>query len=368
MVDTMLAMEKVVREKKKKKKLSVLFYGYVFEFMALNRGPAASGHFALRRVLDSSDVDILCSPISYFDRQLGGSAPAMTAAESVMLSGKLWLYEDDTATHISVGDFPGSLERAKNSWESNQMLLRNTAEEACRNFAGWWMDLGSAGWFDDPAMWTEMKRLEAIDLPLLKNPTPYKPEIAMVIDEASAMSIAHDGNKIGRPLIYEGRAPFARCGAPFGQYLLDDVLNGKVNHAKVYVLLNAWMLTPDQREMLLQKTAGKTRIWCYPPGTEHTIEGIPADDVVYRLPRVTPELLRDAAKQAGVPILCEDNVVLFSHQNFIVVHGTKTEMITLRWSRDVAWKDALSGEQLGSGKELKLSLQLGETRVLAVTP
>ena len=118
-------------------------------------------------------------------------APAMTAAESVMLAGKLWLYEDDTATHISSGIFPGYAERATNSWESNQMLLRNTAQEACRNFAGWWMDLGSAGWFDDPAMWVEMKRLEAIDLPLLKNPMPFRPEIAAVIDEASAMYVAH---------------------------------------------------------------------------------------------------------------------------------------------------------------------------------
>ena len=366
MVDGMLAMAKVVREKTHGKKLSVLFYGYSFEFFALNRAPAASGHYALRRVLDSSDIDILCSPISYFDRQLGGSAPAMTAAESVMLAGKLWLYEDDTATHISAGNFPGSMERAKNSWESNQMLLRNTAEEACRNFAGWWMDLGSAGWFDDPAMWAEMKRLEAIDLPLLKKPVPFRPEIAAVMDETSAMYVAHNGNRVGRPLVYEGRAPFARCGAPFGQYLLDDVLAGKVVHAKVYVFLNAWMLTPEQRKTLLEKTAGKKRIWCYPPGTEHLIDGIPAEDVVCRLPRLTPELLRDTAKRAGVPIICEDNVVLYSHENFIVVHGTKEGTITLRWSKDVSWKDVLTGEKLGSGLELKLPIQFGETRVIGV--
>ena len=37
----------------------------------------------LRRALDCPDIDVLCSPISYFDRGLGQSAPSMTAAESV---------------------------------------------------------------------------------------------------------------------------------------------------------------------------------------------------------------------------------------------------------------------------------------------
>ena len=367
MVDGMLGMAKVVREKTHGKKLSILFYGYSFEFFALNRGPAASGHYALRRVLDCPDVDVLCSPISYFDRQLGGSAPAMTAAESVMLAGKLWLYEDDTSTHISAGNAPGSAERAKNSWESNQMLLRNTAEEACRNFACWWMDLGSAGWFDDPAMWTEMKRLEAVDYPLLKNPIPFKPEIAAVMDETSAMYVAHGGNRIGRSLVYESRAPFARCGAPFGQYLLDDVLAGNVDHVKVFVFLNAWTLTPDQRKMLLEKTAGKNRIWCYPPGSEPDFD-VPQDDIVYREPRLTPETIRDAAKHAGVPIICEDNVVLYSHGNFIVVHGTKEGAVTLHWANNVTWKDALSGKRLGNGKELQLPLQFGETRIVVIVP
>ncbi len=422
MVDGMLGMAKVVREKTHGKKLSVLFYGYLFEFTALNRGPAASGHYALRKVLDSPDVDILCSPISYYDRQLGGSAAAMTAAESVMLAGKLWLYEDDTSTHISAGNAPGSKERAKNSWESNQMLLRNVGEEACRNFAGWWMDLGSAGWFDDPAMWAEMKKLEAIDLPLLKNPIPFRPEIAVVIDEASAMYVAHNGNKLTRSLIYECRAHVARCGAPFGQYLLDDVLAGKVDHAKVFVFLNAWALTPEQRKTLHEKTAGKTRIWCYAPGAiepgngggpdleaikeltgftlkpfseserpkvegnvkplfyiadakpEETIAGwtdsaaiaVRGNDTVCCWPRLSPKLIRETAQKAGVPILCEDEAVLYSLGNFVVVHGTKDGPITLRWPQSVAWKDILSGEKLGNGNEWKLTLKLGETRILRV--
>ena len=36
--------------------LILFFYGYVFEFAAVPNGPATSGHYALRRVLDSPDI------------------------------------------------------------------------------------------------------------------------------------------------------------------------------------------------------------------------------------------------------------------------------------------------------------------------
>jgi hypothetical protein len=226
------------------------------------------------------------------------------------------------------------------------------------------MDLGSAGWFDDPAMWAEMKQLEAIDFPLQKNPVPFRPEIAAVIDEASAMYIAHGHSEITRPLIYESRAPLARCGVPFGQYLLDDVLAGKVDHAKVFVFLNAWMLTPEQRKTLLEKTAGKTRIWCYPPDIKVDF-ALSTNDIVYPQPKLTPEFIRNAARlRERIPIISDDNVILYAHANFIVVHGTKEGAITLRWTADVVWKDALTGEELGRGRELALPLRFGETRVL----
>jgi len=92
--------------------LVVFFYGYVFEFGTIRLGPATCGHYALRQVLNCPDIDVLCSPISYFDRGIGGGAPSMTAAESVALAGKMWLVEDDTRTHLGTGDFPGKFDGA----------------------------------------------------------------------------------------------------------------------------------------------------------------------------------------------------------------------------------------------------------------
>ena len=178
MADCVCEFAHVVRTASQGRKLVLFFYGYVFEFGALPNGPAVAGHYALRRALDCPDIDVLCSPISYFDRGLAGSAPAMSAAESVALAGKMWLNEDDTHTYLATEDFPGFQEHVKTLEDTNRQLVRNLAQEACRNFGTWWMDLGATGWFNDRRMWGEMARMNAIDQIFLARPTPFRPEVA----------------------------------------------------------------------------------------------------------------------------------------------------------------------------------------------
>ena len=265
MADCVCDFAKAVRQASGGRKLVTFFYGYLFEFGAIGTGAGSSGHYGLRRVLNSPDVDLLCSPISYFDRGPGQSSPAMTAAESVALAGKMWLFEDDTATYLSTGDCPGWIERVKSLAETNTQLVRNVAEEATRNFGTWWMDLTATGWFNDPGMWAEMAKLKALDEPLLKTPTPFRPEVAAIIDERSMMRLASGGSVVGNPGVYRVREPLGRMGAPYGQYLLDDVAAGKV-HARLNVFLTPWCLTAAQRQALATQTRGATNVWCYAPG------------------------------------------------------------------------------------------------------
>ncbi len=267
MADCVCHLARVVRQATAGKKLVVFFYGYVFEFGAIRNGPATSGNYALRQVLQCPDIDVLCSPISYFDRGIGESAPAMTATESVALAGKMWLYEDDTRTCLATGRFPGWQSGVDTIEETRKLLLRNTAQCALRNFGTWWMDLGSSGWFDDPRMWAEMIKLKPLDEQLLEKPRPFRPEVAVVVDEQSMMRVAAGGDAVTRPGVYEVRRPLGRMGAPYGQYLLDDVIAGRV-HAKMYVFLTAWCLTAKQRQELLTATRGALKIWCYAPGYE----------------------------------------------------------------------------------------------------
>ena len=441
MADCVCHLAKAARQASGGRKLIVFFYGYVFEFGAIHLGPAVSGHYALRRVLECPDIDVLCSPISYFDRGLGQSGPAMTAAESVALAGKMWLYEDDTRTYLGTGKFPGWQDRVDNIEETNSLLLRNTAQCAVRNFGTWWMDLGATGWFDDPRMWAKMAELEALDIPLLENPRPFRPEVAAVIDQRSMIRVAAGGHVLTRPGVYESRRPLGRMGAPYGQYLLDDVAAGRVQ-AKMYVFLTAWCLSPEERGNLSRSTQGALRIWCYAPGyheeggtslgamqmltgfklhkvsppkawaeptdvgrrfglrqgfgVEGPIEplfaavdakeeeilavypdGTPAvalrqtshgDSLFVGPPGLTSELLRAAARRAGVHLFTQSDCNVYANGPYLVLHGSEDGRLEIDTGGSGPIRDLISDEELARGAKVGLTLQRGETRILTFRP
>lgn len=335
------------RQASRGRKLVVFFYGYVFEFGPVANGPATSGHYALRQVLDCPDIDVLCSPISYFDRGLGQSAPSMTAAESVALAGKLWLNEDDTHTYLATGTQPGSRDHVRTREESNAELLRNVAQESLRNFGTWWMDLGATGWFNDAALWTDMKRMQKIDDWFLKHPTPFRPEVAAVIDEASVLRVAAGGQRVTRTTLYEIRAPLGRMGAPYGQYLLDDVVTGRVQ-AKLFVFVNGWSYSAEERARLT-RIAGGAALFVETTG-------------------VTTAALRQAARAAGVHLFTETDCIVYANARFLTLHGVQDGPVVVRTGARGPVQDALSGAVIGQGPEFSLPLKRGETRVVEFAP
>jgi hypothetical protein len=152
------------------------------------------------------------------------------------------------------------------------------------------MDLGATGWFEDRRMWDQMARLKALDDPLLKAPSPFQPEVAAVVDEQSMIRVAFGGDLVTRPGVYEVRRPLGRMGTPYGQYLLDDLTAGRVD-AKMFVFLNAWCLSSEQRRQILDATRGKVRVWCYAPGYQEP-DGVDIDAMReltgFKLARVSP--------------------------------------------------------------------------------
>ena len=266
MADTILLFARVIREATAGRRLVFFFYGYVYEFANKNWS-AATGHYALRRLLDSPDIDVLCSPFTYHDRASAEAGLAMTAVESVLAAGKLWLFEDDTRTHIArLRHYSDWTECAPDAWSSAQILLRNNAHELVRNAASWWMDLSGFGWFAEPQLWQDaMAPMRRPDQDKLLAPRPFRPELASLLDERSLLYAAND-HEVSHHAFTALRSTLPRTGASFGQYLLEDLLDGKVA-APVVLLTNAWVLDDRQRERLPHALAGKFAVW-------HTAAGL----------------------------------------------------------------------------------------------
>ena len=98
--ETITHFARAVKEMTQGKKLVGVFYGYTLQLCGEQRQQNA-GHLALEKLLESPDVDFLCSPTSYAFRQMGGEGTShfMSLHGSVRLHGKLWFDENDIAPH-----------------------------------------------------------------------------------------------------------------------------------------------------------------------------------------------------------------------------------------------------------------------------
>ena len=265
MADMVLALA-AARRGTDSQKFVIFFYGYQFEFEPANGAPT-NGHFALTPMLQSKDIDILCSPISYFDREWLGTAPSMSPAESVRNADILWLNKDDSRTHLDTRTVEHAQEGGLvNLRQTQQVMLRNTAQAALRDFGTWWMDLPGQGWFKDAAIWEVQKKLKPVEHTMLTRAQPFTPEIAAILGEDSLCHLTGGSFVAAKPMIYDTRAAFGRCGAPYGQFTLTDALAGNVP-AKLQIFLAAWSLPSDERRALTaHRPPNTTRVWCYAPG------------------------------------------------------------------------------------------------------
>lgn len=321
MSDAVLTLARVVREETGKSRLCVFFYGYLFELSAIANGPACSGHYALRRILASPDIDILAGPISYLDRQPGGGTTTMTAAESILLAGKLWLNEDDTSTHTAYRNgnrAPGWKTGAMTVLESLALLRRNLAVATFRGFGVWWMDLFGAGWFTDPVLWDLMRRFEPLDSAMRNLPEPVVPQIAEIVDENSLLYLAPAGfernynSAVTGPLVKYGRADRGRIGASLGQYLLDDLLNGTIR-SELNIITSAWALNGSQRRKLRAISAAVPAFWCWAPGYldldtgNFSLEAV-EETTGFQVRRLEGETFTIRPTKAGLKFGLSDNV------------------------------------------------------------
>jgi len=82
------------------------------------------------------------------------------------------------------------------------------------------------------------------------------------------------------------------------------------------------------------------------------------------VPNISSELLRLAAKEAGVHLVTQEDAVIYRNHPFIVIHPVNDGQLTVHPGNNVPVWDYLTGESLGNGPTLSLEVKAGHTRVL----
>ena len=265
-----LAIAAMFRTATQGKRLIGFYNGY-----NLTLPSSFNGHLAIETLIASPNIDFIASPISYdtpVDRMGGGPAGAMGARDSIVAHGKIQMAEDDLRTWLAVAsglpDIGSNGSVATSGFaETNGVLQRNFAAAMVHRSGTWWMDLNEDGAFNENDLWPVMSNGLGFYNKLLGAPTPYLPDVALVVDP---LSIAYEKNDVSLNFTTRDylKNALGRTGTAFGVYLLEDFLSGVLPPCKVYIFANPWYLTDAQIAVIQSRlyAEGSTAIWQYAPG------------------------------------------------------------------------------------------------------
>src|SRR6185369_12276622 len=83
-------------------------------------------------------------------------------------------------------------------------------------------------------------------------------------------------------------------------------------------------------------------------------------------PGLTSELLRVAAREAGVHLFTTNDCNVYANGPYVALHGSKDGQLTLDTAKKAIVRDVLTGGEVGNGPILILPLRRGETRILRI--
>jgi len=131
----------------------------------------------------------------------------------------------------------------------------------------WWTDLFGGTYHDDKIL-ELLGQLKNIDNRYLEADRRSTADIAVVLDESS-FTYFGDGEPLFNALLTAQKQwEFAFIGAPWDPYLLSDMGNPNLRDYKLYIFLNTFHVTPQEREAIQErlKRNGATAVWVYAPG------------------------------------------------------------------------------------------------------
>ncbi len=243
-------------------------YGYTYEAMS-----ASSGHYGLELLLES-DITGFVSPVSYFDRGLGGAGGMMGAVDSLKVRGKTWYLLDDTRTGVERNEETGEFARIKGLRASDvyEVQRRNFSMALTYGLGLIWSDPSREGWLNDGEQWHQFKKLKEI---YVKNAAvavgqadqESKATLTVVVDEMSNCYL-QNAEHTNSVLLQRGRDAALRTGISTRFHLLRDVIDGISPPTPVYLFLNAFQLSAESRARLHARFALEQAsvIWVYAPG------------------------------------------------------------------------------------------------------
>lgn len=257
---------KIVKEESNGKLLTTVCYAYLPDINWTTFGD----HRATERLLSSKYIDMIDTPHSYSTRALGESGYLRNYAASLKVNGKILIDESDDRTHLGGADISIVHYHTADIDEVKNILKRAFANVVSNSVGMWYMDQTSGTWYNHPeiyALFSNIRRWADYSMTLSRSDVS---EVAVISSMESGFyhldrSTAKDNITIS--VNRHQTEELHRSGAPFARYFIEDIAKGKVKPHKVYVFVDCFYLSQEQRLAIEQlKKDGNTLVWFYAPG------------------------------------------------------------------------------------------------------
>lgn len=218
------------------------------------------------RILDSGKVDFLAAPCTYNNRFPGGLTTQREMQDSFKLRNMLFVSEDDSRTHLDP-DFYRDAGHLFTPADTVTTLKRDFARDLLEGIFGWWFDQNPhGGRYQCEELFELFTRQQEIAKKYALVNRQKKNEIALIYDQESVHFVSTYTN--GYMLDYYRTSDLARIGAPVDYYFHDDMAREDMPDYKMYLMINIFCLTDEERKVIDAKAAknGATVVCLYAPG------------------------------------------------------------------------------------------------------
>ena len=251
---TIIRFASAVKRASGRRLLTAAYYGYYFGHYGSNPYHFQdSGHYGVRYVLDSPDVDICGGPYIYSGRRFVIEVNGITG--SYPLHGKLWESEEDLRTSRS-GRAENRYGAHDDPLESVALLKRDYMLNLSRKSAMYFYDFAK-DWYGDPEFVKTVRKLLAIDAAFFALPPRSFTEVGVIFDEALIPRLTNREQSEGIKHRIKWHRDITRWSVATGFYYKSDL--ARLDPKKTPILVFAEEL-PSTDEQAKLKARGFKKI------------------------------------------------------------------------------------------------------------
>ncbi|MBQ7033226.1 MAG: hypothetical protein IJN25_06170 [Clostridia bacterium] len=236
-------------------------------FYAYTRWVHMGGNFSgTMRILKDGRVDFCAAPGDYQNRQPGGWEALRAPADSLRIHNMLFLAEDDTRTQKE-NLFYRSAYGIYDEKDAESVMKRNFGKNLCSGNYAWWFDQHHGGGrYNSEASFRLMRKQYEIAADVTAQGRYKNNEIALIYDTESRMAASH--NTSHHSITVMKNFSLGKIGAPYDEYLLEDMENENMPDYKLYIFSAAYMMDAKKIAYVKRKLQKNhaTALWLYGAG------------------------------------------------------------------------------------------------------